>query len=154
MIIHPSEITKGAKIGAGSYGEVFRGTWNGTEVAIKTYFRSQDLSNSDTLRDFESEVQVLTTIRHPNVLQFFGCVVSGPGLSIVTEFMHRGSLFGILGDQKVEIDPRRRLKMALDIANGMNCLHNSDPPIVHRDLKSPNLLVSRDWTVKVADFGG
>ena len=47
----------------------------------------------------------------------------------------------------LELDDKRRLRMALDVARGMNYLHSCRPPIVHRDLKSPNLLVDKDWTV-------
>lgn len=52
-----------------------------------------------------------------------------------------------------QIDEKRKLLMALDIARGMHYLHTCKPPIVHRDLKTPNLLVDKDWTIKVADFG-
>ena len=147
-LVSESELAFGSVLGSGSYGEVRRGKWRGTDVAIKTYFAQTDKAN---ILDFESEVQMLSTLRHPNILQFLG-LVTQPKMSIVTELMPRGSLFQILHKSPdLEIDPRRRLKMALDIARGMNQLHSLDPPIVHRDLKSPNLLVALDWTVKVAD---
>lgn len=133
---------------AGSYGEVCRGQWRGTDVAIKTFHEGL----SDTiLKDFETEVSLLSSLRHPNILLFIGASVQGSRLSIVTELMPRGSLFDILHKSSDEIDPRRRLRMALDIARGVNQLHSCNPPIVHRDLKSPNLLVAADWKLKVAD---
>ena len=52
----------------------------------------------------------------------------------------------------LELDDKRRLRMALDVARGMNYLHSCRPPIVHRDLKSPNLLVDKDWTCKVSMY--
>ncbi|KAJ6682871.1 SERINE/THREONINE-PROTEIN KINASE EDR1 [Salix koriyanagi] len=82
-----------------------------------------------------------------------GAVTRPPNLSIITEFLPRGSLYRILHRPQSQIDEKRRIKMALDVARGMNCLHASSPTIVHRDLKSPNLLVDQNWTVKVADFG-
>lgn len=63
----------------------------------------------------------------------------------------RGSLYRILHrpNSAQVLDERKRMRMALDVAKGMNYLHRSSPPIVHRDLKSPNLLVDKNWTVKV-----
>ncbi|KAG9133843.1 hypothetical protein Leryth_023155 [Lithospermum erythrorhizon] len=92
-------------------------------------------------------------LRHPNVVLFMGAVTRPPNLSIITEFLPRGSLYRIIHRPHGQIDERRRIKMALDVARGMNCLHTSTPTIVHRDLKSPNLLVDKNWNVKVCDFG-
>ncbi|CAK7335460.1 unnamed protein product [Dovyalis caffra] len=80
-------------------------------------------------------------------------VYSPERLAIVTEFLPRGSLFKTLHKNSQALDIRRRLKMALDVARGMNYLHHRNPPIVHGDLKSSNLLVDKNWTVKVGDFG-
>ncbi|KAJ6832820.1 serine/threonine-protein kinase EDR1-like [Iris pallida] len=92
-------------------------------------------------------------LRHPNVVLFMGAVTRPPNLSILTEYLPRGSLYRLLHRPKVQLEEKRRLRMALDVAKGMNYLHSSHPPIVHRDLKSPNLLVDRNWVVKVCDFG-
>uniref|UniRef100_A0A151UG32 Serine/threonine-protein kinase CTR1 n=1 Tax=Cajanus cajan TaxID=3821 RepID=A0A151UG32_CAJCA len=92
-------------------------------------------------------------LRHPNVVLFMGAVTRPPNLSIVTEFLPRGSLYRLLHRPNSQLDERRRLKMALDAARGMNYLHNCTPVVVHRDLKSPNLLVDKNWVVKVCDFG-
>ncbi|ONM33340.1 PAS domain-containing protein tyrosine kinase family protein [Zea mays] len=68
-------------------------------------------------------------------------------------FKCSGSLFRLLQRSATKLGVRRHVHMALDIARGMNYLHHSSPPIIHRDLKSSNLLVDKNWTVKVADFG-
>ncbi|KAG0450732.1 hypothetical protein HPP92_026785, partial [Vanilla planifolia] len=141
----------GERIGLGSYGEVYRADWNGTDVAVKK-FLDQGLSG-DALDLFRSEVKIMLRLRHPNVVLFLGAVTRPPNLSILTEFLPRGSLYRLLHRPNVKLDERRRLKMALDVAKGMNYLHASHPTIVHRDLKSPNLLVDRNWVVKVCDFG-
>ncbi|KAJ8452509.1 hypothetical protein Cgig2_000098 [Carnegiea gigantea] len=99
------------------------------------------------------QVRIMRRLRHPNVVLFMGAVTRPPNLSIVTEFLPRGSLYRILHRPNCQIDEKRRIKMALDVARGMNCLHTSTPTIVHRDLKSPNLLVDKNWNVKVCDFG-
>jgi serine/threonine-protein kinase CTR1 len=87
-----------------------------------------------------------------------GAVTKTPNLSIVTEFLHRGSLYKLLHRAQppavtAALSEARRMRMALDVAKGMHYLHSCDPIIVHRDLKSPNLLVDKHWMVKVCDFG-
>ncbi|XP_074311487.1 serine/threonine-protein kinase EDR1 isoform X2 [Silene latifolia] len=141
----------GERIGLGSYGEVYHADWNGTEVAVKK-FLDQDFSGA-ALEEFKREVRIMRRLRHPNIVLFMGAVTRPPHLSIVTEFLPRGSLYRILHRPNFQIDEKRRIKMALDVARGMNCLHTSTPTIVHRDLKSPNLLVDKNWNVKVGDFG-
>ncbi|KAF5197986.1 Serine/threonine-protein kinase EDR1 [Thalictrum thalictroides] len=141
----------GERIGLGSYGEVYRADWNGMEVAVKK-FLDQDFYG-DALDEFRSEVRIMRRLRHPNVVHFVGAVTRPPNLSIVTEFLPRGSLYRILHRPNCHIDEKRRIRMALDVAMGMNCLHISIPTIVHRDLKSLNLLVDDSWNVKVCDFG-
>ncbi|XP_030490801.2 probable serine/threonine-protein kinase SIS8 isoform X2 [Cannabis sativa] len=141
----------GERIGIGSYGEVYHGDWNGTEVAVKK-FLNQDFSG-EALLQFRSEVEIMLRLRHPNVVLFMGAVTRSPHFSILTEFLPRGSLFKLLHRPNPQLDEKRRMKMALDVAKGMNYLHTSHPTIVHRDLKSPNLLVDKNWVVKVCDFG-
>ncbi|KAL9334894.1 hypothetical protein Peur_072075 [Populus x canadensis] len=145
------EMTLGERIGLGSYGEVYRGDWHGTEVAVKR-FLDQDITG-ESLAEFRSEVRIMKRVRHPNVVLFMGAVTRAPNLSIVTEFIPRGSLYRLLHRPNNQLDDRRRLRMALDAARGMNYLHSCTPMIVHRDLKSPNLLVDKNWVVKVCDFG-
>ncbi|XP_024993761.1 serine/threonine-protein kinase EDR1-like isoform X2 [Cynara cardunculus var. scolymus] len=140
----------GERIGIGSYGEVYRSEWNGTDVAVKK-FMNQDISG-DALTQFKGEVEIMLRLRHPNVVLFMGAVTRPPNLSILTEFLPRGSLYKLLHRPKVQLDEKRRMRMALD-AKGMNYLHTSNPIIVHRDLKTPNLLVDKNWVVKVCDFG-
>ncbi|KAK9045975.1 hypothetical protein V6N11_051878 [Hibiscus sabdariffa] len=98
-------------------------------------------------------IDIMRKLRQPNVLLFMGVVYSQERLAIVTEFLPRGSLFKALHKNNQELDVKRRMRMALDVARGMNYLHHRNPPIVHRDLKSSNLLVDRNWNVKVGDFG-
>ncbi|KAF3454366.1 hypothetical protein FNV43_RR04813 [Rhamnella rubrinervis] len=145
------DLVIGERIGLGSYGEVYHADWNGTEVAVKK-FLDQDFSGA-ALAEFKREVRIMRRLRHPNVVLFMGAVTRPPNLSIITEFLPRGSLYRIIHRPHHQIDEKRRIKMALDVARGMNCLHSSTPTIVHRDLKSPNLLVDKNWNVKVGDFG-
>ncbi|XP_073031092.1 serine/threonine-protein kinase EDR1-like isoform X1 [Primulina eburnea] len=141
----------GERIGIGSYGEVYRAEWNGTEVAVKKFMK-QDISG-DALTQFKCEVEIMLSLRHPNVVLLTGAVTQPPNMSILTELLPRGSLYKLLHRPHIHIDEQRRIKMALDVAKGMNYLHTRHPIIVHRDLKSPNLLVDNNWVVKVSDFG-
>lgn len=145
----------GERIGIGSYGEVYHADWNGTEVAVKK-FMDQDISG-DALAQFRSEAEIMLRLRHPNVVLFMGAVTHPPNLSILTEYLPRGSLYKLLHRPNNQLDEKRRVRMALDVAKGMNYLHTSHPTIVHRDLKTPNLLVDKNWVVKlylqVCDFG-
>ncbi|KAK9814388.1 hypothetical protein WJX72_005059 [[Myrmecia] bisecta] len=150
--IPAEEIELGPRIGIGSYGEVYRSTWRHTDVAVKRLLE-QDLSPS-LIAEFKAEVAIMKRLKHPNVVLFMGACTQPPNLCIVTQFVPRGSLFKILHrSPTVPLDDRRRMRIALDVARGMNYLHSCKPPIVHRDLKSPNLLVDKDFTVKVCDFG-
>lgn len=121
------------------------------DVAVKVYFGSEYIEG--TLKNYQKEIDIIKKLRHPNVLLFMGAVASQERLGIVTEFLPRGSLFKTLHKNYQALDIKRRLRMALDVARGMNYLHHRNPPIVHRDLKSSNLLVDKNWTVKVGDFG-
>ncbi|KAM1050416.1 hypothetical protein ACFX13_032892 [Malus domestica] len=140
----------GDAIGQGSCAIVYRGIWNESDVAIKVYFKNE--YSEGILQDYKKEIDIMKRLRHPNVLLFMGAVCSQEHLAIVTEYLPRGSLFKQLHKNNQTLDIRRRLVMALDVARGMNYLHHRNPPIVHRDLKSSNLLVDKNWTVKVGDF--
>ncbi|XP_039039786.1 serine/threonine-protein kinase CTR1-like isoform X2 [Hibiscus syriacus] len=148
-----SDIVLRERIGAGSFGTVHRAEWNGSDVAVKILME-QDLY-AERFKEFLREVAIMKRLRHPNIVLFMGAVTQPPNLSIVTEYLSRGSLFRLLHKPGVReaLDERRRLSMACDVAKGMNYLHRHNPPIVHRDLKSPNLLVDKKYTVKVCDFG-
>lgn len=141
------------RVGAGSFGTVHRAEWHGSDVAVKV-LTVQDF-HDDQLKEFLREVAIMKRVRHPNVVLFMGAVTKRPHLSIVTEYLPRGSLYRLIHRPSAgeTLDQRRRLRMALDVAKGINYLHCLNPPIVHWDLKSPNLLVDKNWTVKVCDFG-
>ncbi|KAI3833228.1 hypothetical protein MKW92_023690 [Papaver armeniacum] len=118
------DLTIGEKIGQGSCGSVYRGRWCGSDVALKLF--SKDGYSDDLLHSYRQE-------KHQTVVYLELDCVTCPfdiNISMCASYFH--ALFG---------------------ARGMNYLHLCNPPIVHRDLKSSNLLVDKNWTVKVADFG-
>jgi len=145
------EIKFGPQIGRGGCGEVSKAVWRGTEVAVKKLY-TQRMKEKD-LKEFRAEIQMMSKLRHPNVVLFMGACTNPPNLCIVTEFLPRGSLWHILHDRNINISWKLIIKMATDAARGMYYLHCFKPIIMHRDLKSPNLLVDQNWNVKVCDFG-
>jgi len=125
-------------------------TWHGTKVAVKV-LSSVDFSDESFVQ-FRDELDLLQRLRHPNVVQFLGAVTQSTPMMIVTEFLPQMDL-GTYLKEKGRLDAERTLSYALDIARGMNYLHELKPDsIIHRDLKPSNLL--RDAKhLKVADFG-
>ena len=92
-------------------------------------------------------------VRHVNCVLFMGACTTPPELCIVTEFIGRGSLHDVMKSNRPDFDWKRKMKIATHAAIGMLYLHSRSPPIVHRDLKSDNLLVTDDFSCKVCDFG-
>ena len=148
--INFGEVKLDKRIGQGATGIVHRGTYQAQDVAIKI-FKTQDDMDEDEIKDFREEVKHLFDTRCPYIVMMVGVCTVPPNMSIMTEYMPRGSLYDILHKQKGPVDFRRRMRMLLDAIKGMQYLMHRR--IVHRDLKSQNLLVDRSFKVKVADFG-
>ncbi|KAL4563307.1 hypothetical protein LXL04_027347 [Taraxacum kok-saghyz] len=146
-----SELTVGSRVGIGFFGEVFRGKWNGIEVAIKVLLEQE--VTAENIEDFCNEISILSRLRHPNVILFLGACTTPPHFSLITEYMDMGSLYYLIhvSGLKKRISWRRRLKMLCDICRGLMSMHRMK--IVHRDLKSANCLVNKHWIVKICDFG-
>ncbi|CAH8559717.1 unnamed protein product, partial [Heterobilharzia americana] len=144
--INGQEITKGPRIGSGSFGTVFKGYWHGN-VAIK------ELNVVDPtpqqLKAFKNEVSVLRKTRHENILLFMGCV-SKPCLAIITQWCEGSSLYKHLHVLEHRFDVSELVDIARQTSQGMDYLHAKN--IIHRDLKSSNIFL-HDRTVKIGDFG-
>nr|ACJ85685.1 unknown [Medicago truncatula] len=147
--IDPSQLKYENKVGSGSFGDLFRGSYCSQDVAIKVL--KPERISTDMLKEFAQEVYIMRKIRHKNVVQFIGACTRPPNLCIVTEFMSRGSLYDFLHRQKGVFKLPSLLKVAIDVSKGMNYLHQNN--IIHRDLKTANLLMDENELVKVADFG-
>jgi len=123
--------------------------WQGTEVAVK---RLVNMAPS-AQKEFRREVAMLHKLRHPHVILFMGACTLAPELCIIMEHARIGSLYSVLRNKHNQIDMATVVRWATETAKGMNYLHTRTPAIVHRDLKSVNLLVDADWHIKVSDFG-
>ncbi|ELR18280.1 protein kinase domain containing protein [Acanthamoeba castellanii str. Neff] len=146
--IDPREIETGKVIGRGTSAVVYRGLWSkSTPVAVKIFNRSK-MTEEQALR-FRVEVATLAELSHPNVLLFIGATIGDKHLSLVTEFVPCGSLAGVLAyASEFPLTFTQRMHMAYGAARGVRYLHSLDPPLLHRDLKSSNLLVD-DCTIAI-----
>eukprot|EP00884_Botryococcus_braunii_P004411 jgi/Botrbrau1/13971/Bobra.117_2s0001.1 len=160
-VLENDELAIKREIGRGSFGCVALGCWRDTDVAIKMLEEGSSLQSKKKMAvlrtALEKEASILMSIRHPNIVLFMGLCLEP--LQLVTEFCPRGSLSDCLQKARsnatfaAALSWPRRLSMALDAAKGMSFLHGSRPPVLHRDLKSPNILVDKHWRCKIADFG-
>ena len=139
-IISLTELTFGKQLGEGAYGTVFEGTWKDSEVAIKKCFN----------KPFDAEILSVLP-RHPNVVLFYATATTEDATFIVTELVQNGALYDYIHQDKKEVNHQQGISWAKQIAYGMEHLHGHH--IVHRDLKSANVLISEDMTLKVCDFG-
>ena len=148
-VLDPNDLEEGKQIGTGVSSNVYIGKIKSTKevVAIKK-LKHMKLSGS-RFRSFQREITVLATVVHPTLLKFFGATETPP-FCIVTEWMKGGSLFYELHRRK-RLDQTQLLIVAYDIARGMNFLHNHQ--IIHRDLKSLNVLLDENGKAKICDFG-
>ncbi|GFP90089.1 probable leucine-rich repeat receptor-like protein kinase at5g49770 [Phtheirospermum japonicum] len=140
------------QIGSGGYGKVYRGVLStGQVVAIK---RAQQGSTQGGL-EFKTEIELLSRVHHKNLLGLIGFCFEQEEQMLVYEFMANGTLRESLsGKSGVYLDWKRRLRIALGSARGLAYLHElANPPIIHRDVKSSNILLDDNLTAKVADFG-
>ncbi|XP_070764462.1 serine/threonine-protein kinase TNNI3K [Enoplosus armatus] len=148
-----SELEFNEIIGSGSFGRVYRGKCRNKIVAIKRYRANTYCSKSD-VDMFCREVSILCRLNHPCIIQFVGACLDDPSqFAIVTQYVSGGSLFSLLHEQKRLIDLQSKLIIAIDVAKGMEYLHNLTQPIIHRDLNSHNILLYEDGHAVVADFG-
>ncbi|MBA0595158.1 hypothetical protein Gorai_012035 [Gossypium raimondii] len=139
-------------IGSGGYGKVYRGTLpTGELVAIK---RAQQGSMQGGL-EFKTEIELLSRVHHKNVVSLLGFCFERGEQMLVYEYIPNGSLSDSLsGKSGIRLDWPRRLKIALGAAKGVAYLHElANPPIIHRDIKSTNILLDERLNAKVADFG-
>jgi len=134
-------------IGDGQYGSVYKGRCRGLEVAVK--IPHKQILKEVHLTSFRHEVEMMSKISHPNVVRFMGACTEVGKLQIVTERC-RNNLENLLASG-VQLTLYERMRMARDAALGMTWLH--EIKMVHRDLKTANLLVDFSNRVKVADFG-
>lgn len=149
-----SQLFIGNKFASGRHSRIYRGLYKKRDVAIKLVSQPEEDAHLAALleKEFTSEVSFLFHLQHPNIITFVAACKKPPVFCIITEYLAGGSLRKYLHQQEPHSVPADLvLKFALDIARGMLYLHSQG--VLHRDLKSENLLLGEDMCVKVADFG-
>ncbi|KAF6157375.1 hypothetical protein GIB67_004313, partial [Kingdonia uniflora] len=149
-----SKLFIGGKFASGRHSRIYRGVYKKKDVAIKLISHPEEDAHLAVLleKQFKSEVGLLFRLRHPNIITFVAACKKTPVFCIITEYLAGGSLKKYLHQQEPHSLPVDLvLKLALGIARGMQYLHSQG--VLHRDLKSENLLLGEDMSVRVADFG-
>ncbi|XP_068649236.1 probable LRR receptor-like serine/threonine-protein kinase At1g05700 [Aristolochia californica] len=138
-------------LGKGGFGVVYYGKMDdGTQVAVKMLS-----TNCQGSGEFQTEAQLLMKVYHRNLVQMIGCCSEGDKMALVLEYMSEGHLGKLLKDSsKGVLTWVQRIRIGLDIAQGLEYLHiGCRPPIIHRDVKAANILLSEIFEAKIADFG-
>ncbi|XP_016412296.1 mitogen-activated protein kinase kinase kinase MLK4 [Sinocyclocheilus rhinocerous] len=155
-----SELVLQEIIGVGGFGKVYRGTWKDQEVAVKAARQDPDEDIKATADSVKQEAKLFSMLQHPNIIKLEGVCLEEPNLCLVMEYARGGTLNRALTGRR--IPPHILVNWAVQIARGMQYLHEEAVvPIIHRDLKSSNILLLEKIEnddigrkiLKITDFG-
>ncbi|KAG2722807.1 hypothetical protein I3760_02G143500 [Carya illinoinensis] len=138
-------------LGKGGFGTVYHGYIDDTQVAVKM----SSHSSVQGYQQFQSEVRLLMRVHHRNLITLVGYCCEGTNMGLIFEYMANGDLEAHLSDGNAKtLTWEDRLRIATDAAQGLEYLHcGCKPPIVHRDVKTTNILLNKNLQAKLADFG-
>ncbi|EYU37320.1 hypothetical protein ABFS82_10G138000 [Erythranthe guttata] len=140
-------------VGKGGFAEVYRGLLeDGQTIAVKRLTKTANDERKE--KDFLTEIGTLGHVSHPNVTSLLGCCIDS-GLYLIFQFSSKGNVASLLHDEKLgALDWKTRYKIAVGTAKGLHYLHKNCPRrIIHRDIKSSNVLLTADFEPKISDFG-
>ncbi|XP_016648125.1 PREDICTED: probable LRR receptor-like serine/threonine-protein kinase At1g07650 [Prunus mume] len=142
------------KIGEGGFGSVYKGILlDGTIIAVKQLSSKSKQGN----REFVNEIGMISGLQHPNLVRLYGCCIESNQLLLVYEYMENNSLARALfvpEESPLKLDWPARQNICIGIARGLAFLHEESAlKIVHRDIKTTNILLDRDLNSKISDFG-
>ncbi|KAK1421481.1 hypothetical protein QVD17_23840 [Tagetes erecta] len=152
LINATSNFSKENKLGEGAFGEVYKGTLNdGEVVAIK----KTTMASGGRKAYFNNELRIISNVHHRHLMRLLGYCTDGPHMFLVLEFMENGSLDKFLyGEKRGSLTWRQRFDIIFGVARGLAYLHEQyHVTIVHRDIKSSNILLDNDFQPKISDFG-
>jgi len=145
MEIEYDELESDDQIGQGGFSVIKKGRWRSTDVAIKIIV--DPIITEDLIAEVRNEVQMLSMLRHPKIVMLMGISSKTTNLAIIFEYLPKGCLFDILHTSSTAVSLEQRLKIAYDVAGIFSFLHLSG--VVHRDLKTYNILVDNDLNIKL-----
>lgn len=135
-------------LGKGSHGYVYKAQLH--QYKLIAAVKKSKCNNSPA----ENEIEILSRVNHPRLVNLLGYAIdSKQNKLIVVEFMPNGSLYELLHSSAKPPNWTRRVRFALQIARGVHFLHCSNPPVIHRDIKSSNILIDRSFSARLGDFG-
>lgn len=157
----PNDLKFNKKLGQGGAATVWLAQWRGSPVAVKILLRQGNNDPNTELKARQAllqELKIWAKLRHPNLVLLMGASLLHRPAFLIAEFCAGGSLFAWLHEKRFPLTIGQKLKIAADVARGCLYLHTAEPAIIHRDLKSLNILMvdenpSGPLQVKIADFG-
>ena len=147
------DVILGKLIGRGGFGRVYLAQLNFHDVAVKVFNTMESPSplQQKTTLNTDPEIEILKKLNAKHIVRFYGTCYIDHSVAIVLEYADRGSLRDILKNTSVDLSWEKRWRLAEEIARGLAYLHSKD--VIHRDLKSANVLLAGKLEVKLADFG-
>lgn len=148
-------------LGKGSHGYVYKAVLRGRLVAVKRPSRAHSqiprptsISGPETTNEVDNEIEILSKIHSPRLVNLLGFSNDSKDRLLVVEFMSNGTLYDVL-HSSTNRPPNwgRRIRLALQTAKAIDTLHSSNPPVIHRDIKSANVLIDRSYNARLGDFG-
>lgn len=140
-------------LGSGEFGKVFRGFCQGKEVAIKQLYWDNTVHPAVIIQELTKEIESFRHLRHKRLVSFVGACLEVPNLCLITEYFPGGSLHHLLHIRKMQLPQLHGTNMCLQLAEGVTYLHSQVPVVVHRDLKSLNVVLDLNLNLKLCDFG-
>ncbi|KAJ7949251.1 Serine/threonine protein kinase [Quillaja saponaria] len=149
-------------LGKGSHGHVYKAILRGRIVAVKKPSRTQGVIHRPTsssssapeiTNEVDNEIDILSKIQSPRLVNLVGFTNDSKDRLLVVEFMCNGTLYDVLHSSTRPPIWGRRIRLALQTAKAIDILHSSSPPVIHRDIKSANVLIDRNYNARLGDFG-
>jgi serine/threonine protein kinase len=150
------DVKVGRQIGGGGFALVYEGVWKKRRVALKALFDPR--AEESTKKELMDELFVMSRLSHPNIVTLYGACTRAPNLCMVMELCER-TLFSLLHGSgegpraRAALSEKQVVGLAVQIASAFEYLHEQSPAVIHRDLKSNNVLLTSELQVKVCDFG-